>query len=86
VLPPQTDTDGAAVAAERIRQAVEALRIPRVDRRGELRVTASLGVTSLAESAEDEESLIASADEALYRARGVGKHRVERAHPAAASR
>ncbi len=86
VVLPQTDGDGAALAAERMREAVEALRVMRLDGRGHLRVTASLGVASLPESAQDKRSLIASADEAPYRAKRARKNRVERAHPVAASR
>jgi diguanylate cyclase (GGDEF)-like protein len=85
VVLPQTDTDGAALLAERMREAVEALRVPRVGRPGSLRVTASFGVAALPESAGDEEELVAAADAALYRAKRGGKNRVERAEQVAAA-
>ena len=62
-----------------MREAVEALEVPRVDGRGSLRVTASFGVASLPESARGPGGLIAAADAALYRAKRAGKNRVERA-------
>jgi diguanylate cyclase (GGDEF)-like protein len=79
VVLPQTDVEGAEMLAERIREAVEALRVPRVGGGGALRVTASFGVASVPFSALDRESLIAAADAALYRAKRGGKNRVERA-------
>ena len=75
----QTGVEGAEMLAERIREAVEALRVPRVRGGGVLRVTASLGVASVPDSAADRGSLIAAADAALYRAKRGGKNRVERA-------
>ena len=76
----QTDLDGAVLAAERMRSAIEALRIPRLDGHPEpLRVTASLGVASVRAGAQDKRSLIAAADAALYRAKRGGKNRVETA-------
>ena len=44
---PQTDAEGAALLAERMREAVEALRVPRVRGGGSLGVTASFGVASV---------------------------------------
>ncbi len=79
IVLPQTDTDGAAQLAERIREAVERLRVPLLDRDGSLRVQASFGVAAFPESAMDRESLIAAADAALYRAKRGGRNRVERA-------
>ena len=76
---PQTDIEGAEMLAERIREAVEALRVPRVGGGGALCVTASFGVASVPFSAIDREGLIAAADAALYRAKRGGKNRVERA-------
>jgi diguanylate cyclase (GGDEF)-like protein len=85
VVLPQTDSDGAALLAERIREAVERLRVPSVDGRGSLRVTASFGVASVPESAAGREDLVAAADAALYRAKRGGKNRVERAERVAAA-
>jgi diguanylate cyclase (GGDEF)-like protein len=77
VVLPQTDTEGAAQLAERMREGVEALRVPRVDGQGHLAVRASFGVASVPFNAGDTESLIAAADAALYRAKRAGKNRVE---------
>jgi diguanylate cyclase (GGDEF)-like protein len=84
VVLPQTDAEGAALLAERMREAVERLRVPRVGGKGSLRVTASFGVASVPESALGAEELVAAADAALYRAKRGGKNRVERAAPAEA--
>ena len=78
VILPQTDVEGAALLAERMRAAIELLEIERLDGDGALRVTASFGVASLPVCARDKESLIAEADAALYRAKRAGKNRVER--------
>ena len=79
VVLPQTGVEGAEMLAERIREAVEALRVPRVRGGGVLSVTASFGVASVPDVAADREGLIAAADAALYRAKRGGKNRVERA-------
>jgi diguanylate cyclase (GGDEF)-like protein len=85
VVLPQTDAIGAAQLAERMREAVEELRVPRVDGNGYLAVTASFGVAAIPYSAADKESLIAAADAALYRAKRAGKNRVEVAEAVAAA-
>ena len=72
---------GAALLAERMREAIERLEVPRVTGPGGLRVTASLGVASLPASASDRDGLVAAADAALYRAKRAGKNRVEVARP-----
>src|SRR4051794_5205093 len=84
VVLPQTDVGGAELLAERMRAAVEALAIDRLDGAGPLSVTASFGVASLPHSARDKASLIAEADAALYRAKRSGKNRVARAEPVTA--
>src|SRR5207248_11698766 len=61
---PHTDLDGAYAIADRIRAAVEGLRVARSDGHGVLRITASLGVT--ASTVGDKDALIAEADAALY--------------------
>jgi diguanylate cyclase (GGDEF)-like protein len=75
---PQTDLDGARHFAERLRERIEALRVPRVDGTGSLRVTASLGVAALPQAASpgDKDALVAAADAALYEAKRLGKNRV----------
>ena len=85
VILPQTDSEGAAQLAERIREAVERLEVPRVDGEGTLRPQASFGVAALPESAADRDALIAAADAALYRAKRRGRNRVERAEPVPAA-
>jgi diguanylate cyclase (GGDEF)-like protein len=79
VVLPQTDSEGAEQLAERVREAVERLEVPRVDGDGVLQIRASFGVAALPESASSGESLIAMADAALYRAKRGGRNRVERA-------
>jgi diguanylate cyclase (GGDEF)-like protein len=84
VILPQTDLHGAELLAERMRHAIEELRINRLDGDGVLRVTASFGVASLPTCASDKDSLIAEADAALYRAKRAGKNRVARGEPVTA--
>jgi diguanylate cyclase (GGDEF)-like protein len=77
VILPHTDLDGAYAIAERIRTAVDSLRVPRVDKGGTLRITGSLGVA--ASNDGDKDGLIAAADAALYQAKRRGKNRTVRA-------
>jgi diguanylate cyclase (GGDEF)-like protein len=84
VILPQTDLHGAELLAERMRTAIEALEIKRLDGQGRLRITASFGVASLPATARDKEGLIADADAALYRAKRAGKNRTERGEPVTA--
>jgi diguanylate cyclase (GGDEF)-like protein len=81
VILPQTDSEGAALLAERMREAVERLEVPRVDGSGSLRLQASFGVAALPEHAAGRAGLIAAADAALYRAKRAGRNRVELAEP-----
>jgi len=68
-----TDLRGAALLADRVRQAVDALR---VDCEGvSLRLTVSAGVASLAPG-DNALSLLQRADKALYRSKGEGRNRV----------
>jgi diguanylate cyclase (GGDEF)-like protein len=76
---PQTDLAGAYNLAERVRERIEALEIPRLDGGGVLKVTASLGVAALPDCAGNKQELIAAADAALYDAKHAGKNRTERA-------
>jgi diguanylate cyclase (GGDEF)-like protein len=70
VLLAETDAEGARVVAERLRAAVagaSGFRRP---------LTISVGVASLAGPGADADALVASADEALYRAKRGGRNRV----------
>ena len=79
VMLPGTQLDGAFRAAETIRRAIEALRVP-LPGGGELRVTTSIGVAQLDRDRRATKSeLIAAADTALYRAKRAGKNRTVRA-------
>jgi diguanylate cyclase (GGDEF)-like protein len=80
---PHTDLEGTYAIAERIRTAIEALRVPRKDHRGTLRLTASLGVIASSNGHKDE--LIAEADAALYEAKRQGKNRTVKAPVGAAN-
>jgi diguanylate cyclase (GGDEF)-like protein len=75
---PHTELEGAYAIGERVRAAIEALRIPRLDGPGALRVTASVGVSASTDG--DKAALIADADAALYAAKRQGKNRTVRAH------
>jgi diguanylate cyclase (GGDEF)-like protein len=77
---PHTDLPGSHAIAERVRTAIEALHIPRLDSDGVLRVTASLGVAASTDG--DKETLIAEADAALYSAKRGGKNRTVAAQAA----
>ncbi|MFG1925313.1 GGDEF domain-containing protein [Cryptosporangium sp. NPDC048952] len=76
-LLPDTDEEGAAAMAERLRVTLAAhpVALPSGD---PLWITGSLGVAS-AQGTVDAMVLTASADEAMYRAKSAGRNRVERA-------
>jgi diguanylate cyclase (GGDEF)-like protein len=69
---PQTDLEGARAIADRIRTAVEGLRVAGADGDGVLRITASVGVAASTDG--DKAALIADADGALYEATRAGKN------------
>jgi two-component system cell cycle response regulator len=77
IVLPDTDDDGAATFAERIRERVEAHRFRGREADATLHMTTSIGVATfpaaLIESVED---LFARADAALYRAKADGRNRV----------
>lgn len=76
---PGTDIDGAFNLAERVRERIEALYIPRLDGSGRLRITASCGVAALPQTSADEDALVSAADQAMYAAKRGGKNKSVRA-------
>jgi diguanylate cyclase (GGDEF)-like protein len=72
VLLPDTGLDGALVAAENMRRAIAALRVPGLHQP----VTASLGVAVYPEDAAEGAALLRLADRALYAAKEAGRDRV----------
>lgn len=75
-LLPETGAEGAIVVAERLRSAIEAVRID-LDGGATIAPTASLGVATLSEADPTRiDGLIARADRALYRAKRSGRNRV----------
>jgi diguanylate cyclase (GGDEF)-like protein len=69
------DCVGANTVGERLRERVEAMRVP--TDAGELRVTVSVGCSSFADLEEKTpEALVSVADKRLYAAKHAGRNRV----------
>ncbi len=71
VILPNIDIEGAAIVAERLRQAILEIRIEG----NEIEASASFGVSSYAEN-DDTEFLVNRADLALYKSKRNGRNRV----------
>jgi diguanylate cyclase (GGDEF)-like protein len=77
VVLPNTDIEGAACVAERIAQQVRDLQIPHAQSGVSEYVTLSLGVACCIPAPMSQPAtLIAIADESLYRAKAAGRDRV----------
>ena len=72
MLLPDTDQEGALQVAETMRASLDGLEVPGVT----AHITASLGVATLPDHANDGPSLIRAADRALYAAKAAGRNRV----------
>ena len=81
LLLPETDTAGAAIAAERIRARVEKLEIPYAVTQPLGRLTISGGVVSLGEDDASASDLVKRADDALFKAKSSGRNRIETVYP-----
>ncbi|NKN32718.1 diguanylate cyclase [Marichromatium bheemlicum] len=77
VLVPDSDLDAAHQFAERLRGHIAALRVEHKET--VIEVTVSIGCTQVEADDRDPDSILARADEALYRAKRNGRDRVERA-------
>ena len=76
ILLPETDSDGAFVAAEKVREAVAAHYFPDSGGRRTERLTVSIGLSTFPRPAADREDLLRQADDALYVAKRDGRDRV----------
>lgn len=77
IVMPETDTQAASVAAERIRE-----RLKEEDFSGQ-RITLSIGIAEYPKDAETAMGMISAADSALYEAKRGGRNQVVRARPMA---
>lgn len=77
---PETDLEGAAQVAEKLRRRIAALAVEAEDGR-ELAVSLSIGLAALdgrpRDAAASPETLLEAADQALYRAKHSGRNRIE---------
>ncbi len=69
----------AAMVGERIRKTIESYDF-RLSGNKSARITVSIGISSIPETANEQERLIEQADTALYQAKRTGRNRVELAH------
>ncbi|MBC8509491.1 MAG: GGDEF domain-containing protein [Chloroflexi bacterium] len=83
VLLPNTPLEGAAQIAETIRANIEQLKIPNKNSTANEFVTLSLGITTCNDtSTEFYEEIVKQADNALYRAKKLGKNQLQCFNPA----
>lgn len=71
---PQTPLEGARIKAERVREAIAALKFP--DMGEDFRVTVSIGVAEYHRDESTDDTLL-RADQALYAAKGDGRNNVK---------
>jgi diguanylate cyclase (GGDEF)-like protein len=76
VILPETDAAGAFIVAEKIRENVAMHRFKDEDGEPSIHVTISVGVANMPVHADDKESLLRAADDAVYYAKESGKDRV----------
>ena len=74
ILLPSTDLEGATIVAQRLCERINQTRIPFENKT--IPISASIGVAEYEPSQKNAEALIAQADEALYKAKELGRNRV----------
>jgi len=82
VLLPGTGLDKTIEIAQDVRTTIESYATMGIETKGDLTVTASLGVAALEQGATDPAKLVDQADKALYQAKEQGRNRVEQWSPA----
>ena len=68
---PGVDSQGGAIAAERIRKAIESVELEKIEH-----VTASIGVATYLEHSDDIDELLELTDQAMYESKRNGRNRV----------
>jgi diguanylate cyclase (GGDEF)-like protein len=76
VVLPETDSAGAFVVAEKVREAVANHLFPDGDGVACTTLTVSIGLATFPTHSDGREALLREADDALYRAKNGGKNRV----------
>ena len=71
---PETDLNGAALMAERIRHAISKLEFD--SEKNRFSVTVSIGVSELLDSNDNMENMLKRSDDSLYKAKENGRNRV----------
>ena len=74
VIMPETDTEGAIQVAEKIRQTIE--KIEFLYKEETVRVTVSIGVSSIKDGDKSPADLFVRADMAVYKAKENGRNQV----------
>jgi diguanylate cyclase (GGDEF)-like protein/PAS domain S-box-containing protein len=74
VIMPETDIQKAAIVAERLRRTIMEMQVAAEDQT--VKLTVSIGIAPLDNRHQDMESIMKSADRALYRAKNSGRNRV----------
>jgi diguanylate cyclase (GGDEF)-like protein len=75
LLLPETDQRGAMKMAHRLRASIEAVSTRRSDATS-VEVTASVGVATVKQTSSDVENILRHADDALYKAKHLGRNKV----------
>ncbi|RIV18808.1 diguanylate cyclase [Alicyclobacillaceae bacterium I2511] len=73
---PGSDLDELQVRAEAIRQAVEQMELPGVERVARTRLTVSIGIAVYPEMADNKKDLLMRVDDAIYKAKVTGNNQV----------
>ncbi|MCC6278038.1 MAG: diguanylate cyclase [Oligoflexia bacterium] len=76
ILCPHTAAAGAAIKAEKVRLTVESTKFPHGEKQPMGKVTVSLGVSEYPTFVSDDQALVRSADDALYKVKQGGRNRV----------
>jgi diguanylate cyclase (GGDEF)-like protein len=74
---PETNLSNARMKADKIRQNVESMNLDNIVSGQSLKMTISIGVASFPEHGTEFNTLVDSADGALYKAKESGRNRVE---------